>query len=62
MTTVDPDYWGSRLRAVVLKNKQPRKVFVQANTTLNEKTGTVSLTHDEASLAGIIKSWADRNL
>ena len=62
MTTVEPDFWGSKLRNVVLKNKQPRKVFVQANTTLDEETGKVSIKHYDASPAGIIESWVDRNL
>lgn len=62
MTTVDLDFWGTKVREVVLKNKQPRKVFVQANTTLDETSGKVSIEHYEPSLAGIIRSWADRNL
>lgn len=62
MTTVDPDFWGTKVRNIVLANKQPRKVFVQANTTLDEATGNVTLKHYEASLAGMIESWADRNL
>jgi len=62
MTTVDPDYWGTRLRAIVLKNKQPRKVFVQASTTLDKATGQVSISLEDASLTGLIKSWADRKL
>lgn len=62
MTTVDPDFWGTKLRDVVVKNKQPRKVFVQANTILDEATGKVTLRHEEASIAGIIKSYADRDL
>ncbi|KND89460.1 putative dipeptidyl peptidase 3 [Tolypocladium ophioglossoides CBS 100239] len=62
MTTVEPDFWGTKLRKVVLDNKQPRKVFVQANTTLDEATGKVSMKHYDASLAGMIQSWVDRNL
>ncbi|PHH89105.1 hypothetical protein CDD83_6632 [Cordyceps sp. RAO-2017] len=62
MTTVEPDFWGTKIRKVVLDNKQPRKVFVQANTTLDEASGKVSLKHYEASLVGMIQSWADRNL
>ncbi|KAL9941627.1 hypothetical protein D7B24_002678 [Verticillium nonalfalfae] len=60
MTNVDMDFWGTKLRNVVLQNKQPRKVFVQANTYLDEATGKVSLKHYEASPAGMIQSWADR--
>ena len=62
MTAVDSDYWAVKVRNVVLKNKQPRKVFVQANTILDEATGKVSLVHEDASIAGCIKSWADRDL
>ncbi|KAM0287009.1 hypothetical protein ACHAQH_000694 [Verticillium albo-atrum] len=60
MTNVDMDFWGTKLRNVVLQNKQPRKVFVQANTYLDEATGKVSLKHYEASPIGMIQSWADR--
>ncbi|PHH58798.1 hypothetical protein CDD81_4372 [Ophiocordyceps australis] len=62
MTSVDADYWGSKIRKVVLDNKQPRKVFVQANTSLDEASGKVSLKHYEASLIGMIESWSDRDL
>ncbi|KJZ73541.1 hypothetical protein HIM_07097 [Hirsutella minnesotensis 3608] len=62
MTTVDPDLWGQQIRKVVLDNKQPRKVFVQANTTLDEASGKVSIKHYEASLQGMIQSWVDRGL
>jgi dipeptidyl-peptidase III len=62
MTSVELGFWGATVRKVILKNKQPRKVFVQANTTLDEVSGEVSIKHYEASLAGMIESWADRNL
>ncbi|GAO14422.1 uncharacterized protein UV8b_02629 [Ustilaginoidea virens] len=62
MTTVGLDFWGTKVRNVVLDKKQPRKVFVQANTTLDEATGKVSIKHYDASLVGIIQSWADRSL
>ncbi|CCF32300.1 peptidase family M49 [Colletotrichum higginsianum] len=62
MTNVDMDFWGTKARNVVLKNKQPRKVFVQANTFLDEASGKVSLKHYEASPVGMIQSWADREL
>lgn len=62
MTTVDTEFWGKKVRDVVLANKQPRKVFVQANTYLDDATGKVSIKHYEASLAGMVESWADRNL
>ncbi|KAM4059717.1 peptidase family M49 domain-containing protein [Hirsutella rhossiliensis] len=62
MTTVDPGFWGTKIRKVVLDQKQPRKVFVQANTTLDEASGKVSMKHYEASLVGMIQSWVDRDL
>ena len=60
MTSVDPDFWGTRVRGVVLKNKQPRPAYVQATTVLDEATGKVTLTHYEASPEGLVQSWADR--
>lgn len=62
MTTVEPEFWGKKVRDVVLKNKQPRKVFIQANTTLDEESGKVSIKHYEPTLVGMIQSWADRDL
>ncbi|UKZ53764.1 hypothetical protein TrVGV298_007563 [Trichoderma virens] len=61
MSTVGLDFWGTKVRQVVLDNKQPRKVFIQANTTLDEATGTVSIKHYDATLLGMIQSWADRD-
>ncbi|TAQ88328.1 hypothetical protein B7494_g3334 [Chlorociboria aeruginascens] len=43
MTNVDPVFWGAKVRNEVLRNKQPRKVFVQATTVLDEATGKVDL-------------------
>jgi dipeptidyl-peptidase-3 len=60
MTDVGLDFWGSKVRDVVLKNKQPRKVFVQANTYLDEATGKVTLKEYDPSPEGMIESWADR--
>jgi dipeptidyl-peptidase III len=62
MSSVGLEYWGSKVRNVVLANKQPRKVFVQANTYLDEGTGKVTLKQYDASCEGIIQSWADRQL
>lgn len=62
MTAVEPDFWGTKVRKVVLDRRQPREVFVQANTTLDEASGKVSIKHYEASLVGMIESWADRAL
>ncbi|KAH6678333.1 putative dipeptidyl peptidase 3 [Halenospora varia] len=62
MTEVEPEFWGSKIRNEVLRNKQPRKVFVQANTVLDEASGKVSLVEYEPSLEGMIKSYAERNV
>ena len=62
MTGVDPDFWGTKIRNEVLRNKQPRKVFVQANTVLDEATGKVTLVEYEPSLEGMIISFAERNI
>lgn len=62
MTEVEPKFWGETIRNEVLRNKQPRKVFVQANTFLDESTGKVTLVDYEPSLEGMIKSYAERNV
>ena len=60
MTSVDPEYWGKKVRQVVLGNKQPRKVFVQPNTYLDKDTGIVTLKHYDATPEGMIQSFAER--
>jgi dipeptidyl-peptidase III len=62
MTYVEPEFWGQKVRHEVLRNKQPRKVFVQANTVLDEATGKVALVEYEPSLEGMIKSFAERSI
>ena len=62
MTTPDADFWATRVRDVVVANIEPRKVFVQANTSLDEATGKVSIKHYDSSLAGMVESWAERKL
>jgi dipeptidyl-peptidase-3 len=62
MTHVDDEFWGKKVRDEVLRNKQPRKIFVQANTVLDEMTGDVSLLEYEPSLEGMIKSYAERGV
>lgn len=47
------------LREIVLARKQPRKMFVQHNTSLQED-GSVNLVNYEATAPGLIKSWTDR--
>lgn len=62
MTEVEPKFWGETIRNEVLRNKQPRKVFVQANTVLDEASGKVTLVEYEPSLKGMVKSYAERNV
>lgn len=62
MSNVGLEYWGTKVRDVVVKNRQPRKVFVQANTYLDEATGQVTIKHYEPTAEGMIQSWADREL
>ena len=62
MTHVDVEFWGTKVRDEVLRNKQPRKIFIQANTVLDEKTGRVTLVEYEPTLEGMIKSYAERQV
>lgn len=59
ITSVD-QWWGTKVREVVLKNKVPRKVFVQANTFL--VGDQVTLQEYEPTLEGMIQSFAERNV
>lgn len=45
---------------IVLANKQPRKIFVQANTSVTGQDEDVKLTNYEATFEGFIQSWVDR--
>lgn len=47
-----------RWRPIVLANKQPRKMFVQSNTSVKE--GDVKLKIYEANAEGLIQSWVER--
>lgn len=60
MSSVGMEYWGSKVRPVVVANKQPRKVFVQANTFLDESSGKVTIKQYEPSLEGVVQSWVER--
>lgn len=62
MTGVDMDFWGTKVRDEVLRNRQPRKVFVQANTVLDDNTGKVELKEYEPTLEGMIQSYAERGI
>ncbi|KAK2776132.1 hypothetical protein FQN53_002863 [Emmonsiellopsis sp. PD_33] len=54
------DWWGSKVRPVVLQKKIPRKVFVQANTVL--EGDKVVLKEYEPTLEGMIQSYAEREV
>lgn len=60
MTNVEVEFWGKKVRDQVLKQKQPRKVFVQANTKIVD--GKVDLVEYEPSLEGLVKSFAEREV
>lgn len=62
MTNVGMDFWGTKVRDAVLAKKQPRRVYLQANTSLDEATGKVSLKTYEPTLEAFLQSWADRDL
>jgi dipeptidyl-peptidase III len=57
ITHVD-DFFAEKLRPVVLAKKQPRKVFVQANTVIQD--GKAILKEYEATPEGMIQSYAER--
>lgn len=59
MTNVD-DFWGMKVRDAVMKQKTPRKVFVQANTF--EEGGQVTLKEYEPTPEAMIQSFADRGI
>ena len=46
-------------RKIVIANKRPRQILVQANTFLRED-GTVALKEYDATMEGMIESWAER--
>ena len=59
ITGVDA-WWAEKVRPVVLSKKQPRKVFVQANTVL--QGDNVKLVEYEASCEGMVQSYVDRDV
>jgi dipeptidyl-peptidase III len=60
ITHVD-EWWGGKARPVVLDKKTPRKVFVQANTVLQDD-GKVTLKEYEPTLEGMVQSYAERDV
>lgn len=61
MTDVEPVFWGQTVRGQVLKQKQPRKVFVQGNTVV-DGDGRVVLREYEPSLEGMVASYGERDI
>ncbi|EXJ71737.1 dipeptidyl-peptidase III [Cladophialophora psammophila CBS 110553] len=61
ITNVD-EWWAEKARPIVLKKKIPRKVFVQANTVLDENSGDVKLVEYEPTIEGMIQSYVERNV
>jgi dipeptidyl-peptidase III len=59
VTGVD-EWWGGKVRPVVLEKKTPRKVFVQANTVL--ESDRVVLKEYEPTMEGMIQSFAERDV
>jgi dipeptidyl-peptidase III len=60
ITHVD-EWWGGKARPMVLDKKTPRKIFVQANTVLQDD-GKVSLKEYEPTLEGMVQSYVERNV
>jgi len=60
MTSVQGQWRRETLREAVLRRKTPRKVFVQGNTVVVH--GEVVLREYEASLEGMVGSWAEREV
>lgn len=55
-------YPWARWRAIVLANKQPRKMFVQPNTFIENENGVIDVTikNYEPTFSGLIQSWIER--
>ena len=52
--------WEGEIRDLVLKKKQPRKVFVQPNTFV--ENGEVVLKEYPSTAEGVIESFVERNI
>lgn len=59
ITSVD-EWWETKVREVVLRNKVPRKLFVQGNTVL--EGDKVTLKEYEPTLEGLIQSYVERGV
>lgn len=58
ITNVD-DWWANKVRPQVIRQAKPRKVFVQANTFLQDDK--VILKEYDATPEGMIQSFVDRD-
>jgi len=59
MTAVNA-WWGGPVREAVLARRTPRKVFVQASTRVDGRAEAVRLVEYEASVEGLVRSYAER--
>ena len=59
LTTVDGIF--AKWRTMVIAKRRPRQILVQANTFLRENGG-VELREYEASVRGVVRSWAERGV
>lgn len=57
LTKVDKDFL--KWREVVVAHKLPQLLYVQPNTFLSD---SISIKEYDATLEGIIKSWAERSV
>lgn len=60
LTKPPNEFWCKELRELVLKKKQPRKIFVQPNTSVKE--GEVELKEYSSSCEGVIESFVERGI
>ncbi|TRM58673.1 peptidase family M49-domain-containing protein [Schizophyllum amplum] len=58
--TKPSDAWAGEIRDLVLRKKQPRKIFVQPNTMVMD--GKVQLKEYPLTLSGVIESFLERKL
>lgn len=56
-----PDEKFLEWRQIMLVNQEPKRVFVQANTFLQDD-GQVSIKEYDATIEGLIQSWAERDV